>query len=340
MDLSKEMARLALVQRELRASYTVACICPMGVELAPVEAMLDEIDDTLPTTREQNAYTLGRMGAHKMVIAVMPQVGNDAAAKVATQLLNDFPSLRFAILVGIGGGVPGGSGGADVRLGDIVVSQPSGLSGGVVQYDMGKHLADGKFERTGQLNKPPEVLSANVRKLEAQHRRQGNRISAQLAQMLDKYPAMKEEYSHPGSEHDVLFNTDYVHQRGVTCRDCDTRQMESRIPRPNMEPRIHYGTIGSANALVKDAITREILKQDMNILCVEMEAAGLMSTFPCLVVRGICDYANSHKNKRWQPYAAAVAAGYVKELLALIPVQQVERTAVAKEVTRPRESFH
>jgi nucleoside phosphorylase len=49
-----------------------------------------------------------------------------------------------------------------------------------------------------------------------------------------------------------------------------------------------------------------------------------MDTFPCLVIRGICDYADSHKNKIWQPYAATTAAAYAKELLMLIPRQAVD----------------
>ena len=76
-----------------RADYTVACICPMGVELAPVEAILEEIHEPLPTGRDQNAYTLGKIDGHNVVVAVMPEIGNNAAATVATQLLNDFPSI-------------------------------------------------------------------------------------------------------------------------------------------------------------------------------------------------------------------------------------------------------
>ena len=67
----------------------------------------------------------------------------------------------------------------------------------------------------------------------------------------------------------------------------------------------------------------------MGVLCVEMEAAGLMDDFPCLVIRGICDYADSHKNKRWQPYAAATAAAYAKELLSTIPAHVVEVVAAS-----------
>jgi hypothetical protein len=50
-----------------------------------------------------------------------------------------------------------------------------------------------------------------------------------------------------------------------------------------------------------------------------MEAAGLMNQLPCLVIRGICDYADSHKSKRWQDYAALTAAAYAKILLLKTP---------------------
>jgi nucleoside phosphorylase len=96
--------------------------------------------------------------------------------------------------------------------------------------------------------------------------------------------------------------------------------------RSSLNPFIHYGTIGSANRAVKNAAEREKLKSsDLDIMCVEMEAAGLMDSFPCLVIRGICDYADSHKNKKWQPYAAATAAAYMKELLSVIPAQEVSK---------------
>jgi nucleoside phosphorylase len=319
------------------SNYTVACICPMGVELAPVEGMLDEIHEPLLTGRDQNAYTLGEIGGHNVVVAVLPEIGNNAAATVATQLLNDFPSIRFGLLVGIGGAVPGDEGGDDVRLGDVVVSQPTDTFGGVVQYDLGKKLVDGSFERTGRLNKPPSVLSANVRKLQAQHSRVGSQISVYLSEMTQRYRRMQTEYSFPAAEYDRLFLASYAHQPGMTCDKCDQQQMKSRPTRSDNEPRIHYGTIGSANYVVKDPVVRDELKRDMKILCVEMEAAGLMNNFPCLVIRGICDYADSHKNKRWQPYAAAVASAYMKELLMVIPAQQVAQTWNAVERIASRE---
>jgi len=69
----------------------------------------------------------------------------------------------------------------------------------------------------------------------------------------------------------------------------------------------------------------EVSKKLNGVLCFEMEAAGLMNRFPCLVIRGICDYADSHKNKTWQPYAAATAAAYTKKLLSVIPAAEVAK---------------
>ena len=303
----------------------------MGVELAPVEAMFDEMHQDLPTSRDQNCYTLGRIAAHNVVIAVLLEIGNNNAAIVATQLLNDFRSIRFGLLVGIGGGIPGDDE-DDIRLGDVVVSKPTATFGGVVQLDNGKIHSNGQFERTGTLKKPPAVLMANVFKLEARHRRIGNQIPKYLLEMLERFPYMEEEYGYPGTEQDQLFEDSYNHVGGKYCQLCDQKKVVERAPRKNTTPRIHYGTIGSANGVIRDSKTRDRLRKDFGILCIEMEAVGLMDDFSCLIIRGVCDYADSHKNKKWQPYAAAVAAAYAKELLSVIPDSKTATAAAyAKE---------
>lgn len=315
--------------------YTVACICPMGLELAPVKAMLDQPHPSLPTQRDQNSYTLGGMGGHNIVIAVLPEIGTNSAATVAIQLLNDFPSIRFGLLVGIGGGVPDEEeDGNDIRLGDVVVSKPTASFGGVVQYDLGKYSTGGGFERTGVLAKPPLLIRASVETLAADHRIKGSRVPQYLSDMLQQFPAMEEEYSHPGAQQDQLFQADYPHRGGPNCRNCDKQRIVTRDDRRNKNPKFYYGTIGSANTVIKDAGLREELRRALKIICVEMEAAGLMDSFPCLVIRGICDYADSHKNKKWQPYAAATAAAYMKELLSVIPPKDVAKVAAAVEVVQ------
>ena len=161
----------------------------MGVELAPVEAMLDEMHQSLSTSRNKNSYTLGRMGAHNVVIAIMPEIGNNSAASVATQLMNDFKSIRFILLIGIGGGIPSDDE-DDICLGDVVVSKPTATFGGVVQFDRGRIHPNGQFERTGGLKKPPVVLIANVQKLKVKHRREGNQISKYLSEMFERFLKM------------------------------------------------------------------------------------------------------------------------------------------------------
>jgi hypothetical protein len=97
-----------------------------------------------------------------------------------------------------------------------------------------------------------------------------------------------------------------------------------RTPCENVNVLLHFGTIASSNQVIKDGVTRDQLSAELGgILCFEMEAAGLMINFPCLVIQGICDYVDSHKNKRWQPYAVATAAACAKDLLNTIPTEAV-----------------
>jgi len=120
-----------------------------------------------------------------------------------------------------------------------------------------------------------------------------------------------------------------VDEEEKSCRFCDKTKVVKRKPRDML---VHYGLIASGNQVIKDATLRDTLSKGLggNVLCVEMEAAGLMNDFPCIVVRGICDYADSHKNKDWQEYAAAVAAALAKELLSVVPPQEVEQMPTIK----------
>jgi hypothetical protein len=195
---------------------------------------------------------------------------------------------------------------------------------------VGKVTLGGILQRTGALKPPPAVLMANIQRLQAQQIRSGSKIPRYLAAMLEKYPNMrKKQYIYQGVEHDRLFEATYAHEGGTTCQNCDRTKVVERPSRYDTDPDIHYGTIGSGNTVIKDGATRERLRKDLGVLCVEMEAAGLMDEFSCLVIRGICDYADSHKNKRWQPYAAATAAAYMKELLDIIPAREIAKASKA-----------
>jgi nucleoside phosphorylase len=235
-------------------------------------------------------------------------------------------------MVGIGGGVPSGK--ADIRLGDVVVSKPTRDSGGVIQYDYGKTVTGGSFERTGVLNKPPPLLLTAVSRLQAEHGLEPSRIPALLSEAVTRKPRMRESFAYCGEDQDVLFDSEYDHPDFEnTCNNCDTRSLVTRPSRASHDPVIHYGLIASGNQVMKHGYSRDNLARELDVLCFEMEAAGLMDNFPCLVIRGICDYSDSHKNKQWQEYAAATAAAYGKELLSVVHASHVVDTLPAGSIT-------
>jgi nucleoside phosphorylase len=311
--------------------YTVGWICALPLEMAAARAMLDELHGRPREQHksDQNNYFLGSIGKHNIVIACLPAgvYGTISAAIVAAQMLSSFESIRIGLMVGIGGGVP--SEGCDIRLGDVVVSKPGKILGGVVQYDFGKSIETGKFTRTGSLNKPPQILLNAVACLETEHIIEESKIPEFLSEMLA-------DFSYPGAENDRLYQADYNHVGDSnTCESCDASKVIDRPRRGTTNAlQIHYGVIASGNQVIKHGVTRDRLREELDIICFEMEAAGLMDNFPCLVIRGICDYADSHKNKRWQQYAAATAAAYAKELLGIVPASQVETTPTAAEVIK------
>jgi nucleoside phosphorylase len=282
--------------------------------------MLDEEHQDLPQdSTDTNSYSFGRIGEHNVVVACLPagQTGNNSAAAVASQMKSRFPSIRFGLMVGIGGGVPSAE--ADIRLGDVVISQPYLQYGGVVQYDFGKTGAEGRFTRTGSLNAPPTILLTALAKLRSNYIRGRVKLSEHLSPLV-RLP----DFAYQGAEYDTLYKPTYNHAGGPTCDNCIDQELVMRNFRPTADALLYFGTIASGNQVMKDGVTRDRLSAELGgILCFEMEAAGLMGNFPCLVIRGICDYADSHKNKRWQPYAAATAAGCAKELLNTIPGEAV-----------------
>ena len=280
------------------------------------------------------SYTLGRIGAHNVVIACLPpgQMGTSSAAVTATEIQYVFPSVRIGLMVGIGGGVPGAE--FDIRLGDVTVSRPRSEHGGVVQYDFGK-TGPGGMERTGFLNMPPRILLNATAKLQSRHHTGINSLMKYLS-LFEKVPGFGCHDAGP----DILFESGYHHANGATCQNCSTNRIVSRVLCTNHEPVVHYGTIASGNQVMKNGVDRDDISSKLGgVLCFEMEAAGLMNNFPCLVIRGICDYADSHKNKKWQPYAAVTAAAYARELLSILPLADIAMLPTLSSDLRNRQGW-
>ncbi|CAG9982523.1 unnamed protein product [Clonostachys byssicola] len=349
--------------------YTVGWVCALPKEQTAATAMLDETHPDLPKPlNDSNTYTLGRIGKHSVVIACLPkgQVGTNSAATVATQMIRTFPSIRIGLMVGIGGGIP-----SKVRLGDVVVGTPSGQFSGVVQWDFGKAREGGKFERTGSLNSTPASLGTALAKLETKHDLEGTKVPDYVDEVKRKWPDYASKYLRSDTLIDPL---DRINRSHDTCTrwlamlfsmiwasllaiirflsgsqtfsvmNDATEQVENLPPpasdreqrRPG-EVRVHHGLIASGNQVIKDAVLRDKLDKDLggHVYCVEMEAAGLMNNFPCVVIRGICDYADAQKNKTWQEYAALVAAAFAKELLVNVQTSEVHGERTVKDILEP-----
>ncbi|PON27670.1 hypothetical protein TGAM01_v203437 [Trichoderma gamsii] len=315
-------------------NYTVGWICAIATEYVAARAFLDEKHDgpEYVSPNDNNDYTLGRVGNHNVVIAVLPdgEYGTASAAMTARDMLHSFPNIRIGLMVGIGGGAPSRK--HDIRLGDIVVSSPRDKESGVFQYDFGKTIQSQSFQHTRFLNQPPTALRAAINGLKAEYEEDGHQLDEAITTLLAKKPRLQKEYRRPDASSDKLYKSDVIHVHPADEMGCAAvcgNEPSSSVPRAERaesddNPAIHYGIIASGDQLMKDAIIRDRLAAEKDVLCFEMEAAGLMNHFPCLVIRGICDYSDSHKNKQWQGYAAMAAAAYAKDLLRRIVPNKIE----------------
>ncbi|KAF6795813.1 vps9-ankyrin repeat-containing [Colletotrichum sojae] len=328
--------------------YTIGWICAIKPEFVAAQEFLDEEHNppTHVSPHDNNVYALGRIEKHNVAIAVLPDggYGTASAAAVARDMLHSFPNIRVGLIVGIGGVAPtiekghgndetnaGEHAGNDIRLGDVVVSSPKNGSSGVFEYDFGKTIQNQKFQYTQHLDQPPALIRAAVTSLQAHYERKGHTIREMVEAVTGKNKRLR-KYRRPNPTEDILYRSDFLHcQSGKSCgTGCGTDPHNIIVRRPrdkeegDDDPIVHYGLIASANQLMKDANVRNRLAAERDVLCFEMEAAGLMNHFRCLVVRGICDYADTHKNDRWHGYAAMTAAAYASDLLRRIPVNRVE----------------
>ncbi|KAF3307927.1 SH3 and multiple ankyrin repeat domains protein 2 [Orbilia oligospora] len=299
--------------------YTVGLIYVKPLEMNAIIPMLDERHEQLRLNEDDdNEYTLGRIGAHNVMVVGPPigEQGKVAISTVVNQIRLSFKNVRVGLLVGIGGGVPKHD--HDVRLGDVVVGAPE-CGPAVVQYDLGEFGKEDDITVKRTLAKPPRALLNVVKRVENHHQMLKKGESLPFLRHLERfanYPRIIKTFSRP-QHPDLLFLPDFLHEDGT---DCISHGASYQVPRKDRPQdalvEVHYSTILSGDLVMKNGLKRDkISAQHYNALCFEMEAAGLMDKFSCLVIRGICDYADSHKSKEWQSYAAATAAAYAREIL-------------------------
>ncbi|KAH8423977.1 uncharacterized protein LDX57_001733 [Aspergillus melleus] len=284
--------------------------------------MLDRIHDNLPPNQkldDNNNYILGSLQGHNVVLAYPSSGvhGETSAADVATQLRASFKSVRFNLMVGIGGGVPDTE---DTRLGDIIVSKSTAGRPGLVQYNVNWEQVEDQFIGGRALNKPTPLLLTAMGKAETAAIFGESKISQYISETLSRDPAT---FTCPGPEQDALFEPNYDHttmepeQNG--CSHCNVDRIRPRQPREVQGPIVHYGLIASGHHLMRHGATRDELAHKQGVICFETEATGLKDAAHYLVIRGVCDYADSHSSTLWHSYAAVSAAAYAKEVLTFIP---------------------
>ncbi|EGX46242.1 hypothetical protein AOL_s00110g66 [Orbilia oligospora ATCC 24927] len=314
-----------MAKRRGKNDYHIGWICALSVEFkAAIEMLDEEHPEMLCDILDNNKYRFGRIGHCNIVLVCLPAgvYGTNAAAAVATNFRRSFPRITANLMVGIGGGAPLLPHN-DVRLGDVVVGLPGKDHGGILQYDFGKTIQAGKFISIGTMNMPPSILLGAVSDLQADYLTRVNALDEAIEKALASLPAdVAAKFSCPSAETDRLFQTKYDHPaENESCDQCNNGQVVVRQPRLENRFNIHYGLIASGNQVMKYGPKREELSRSKDVLCFEMEAAGIVNELPTLVIRGICDYSDSHKNKEWQPYAAFSAAVFAKETVLRLPVR-------------------
>lgn len=302
------------------------------LELIPALLMLDESHERpdIDNQYDDNTYRFGTMAGHNVVVATCPDgmTGQVNVSHIAGPLFKTFSAIRMTLLVGIGGGVPQKhlffQSLKDVRLGDVVVGWPSHADGkpAVIYYDSGRSLASG-FQTTTQLNRPHMVLLKALPFLRTDHKLGQSTFHTYLDR-LQSHEELGDQFKHPGLEHDLLFKSSYEHVGNYNsdCVECDKANLvvrKTRMESQRDEFVFHQGRIATGNSVVQDGKRRDsITDRHEDVFCIDMEAAGVDINSSCLVIRGISDYADSHKSDKWRSYAAGKAVVFARELLEKI----------------------
>jgi nucleoside phosphorylase len=227
--------------------------------------------------------------------------------------------------------VPYTASGEEIFLGDIIVSQA------VCQYDFGrqypkvikKDTLEGKFGRPSQ-----EIRSFLARVQTRPYRR---RLRNSLTRYLQELQQNLRDVECPGGAADRLYKSTHVHKHGeylvcdqcrdgtqiceaawaatcleTGCKDTELARSRMRDGLDSVPPEIHFGLMASSDSVIKSAEYRDSIANENGVIGFDMEGAEIFDYFPSLIIKGVCDYADSHKNKTWQSYSAATAAACLK----------------------------
>ncbi|KAH7188143.1 ankyrin repeat protein [Fusarium flagelliforme] len=301
-------------------NYTVGWVCALPIEAAAAKAALDRVHDNLSQEQnpgDSNSYILGSLRGHNVVVAYPNSKLSvtTSLADVVEQLHASYTSIRFHLMVGIAGGAPNTK--EDIRLGDVVVSKSTTGRPGIIQFDENGDRTKDQLDRS---RVPTPVLLAAAGKAETAAIFDESKMRLYISEITMTDPST---FVCPGLEQDVLFESNYDHvtteSGGDSCSHCDLAKVQSRQHREAAGPIVHQGLMASSHHLRHHTATRDRLAHDHGILCFDTDVPELRDAAQYLIIRGICDYSDSHKSKIWHAYAAAASAAYAKEVISFIP---------------------
>ena len=227
------------------------------------------------------------------------------------------------------------------------------ISKGIVPYHFGRRFPDDLVRKDGILDnfaRPNPTIRSHLAKLKCRWYWQN--LQDKMVEHLSVLQSqLGEAAKYPGASEDKLFEPEYRHKHQIPsscsiCADCQQRsepvckaalnsdceqlqcddnklKSRNRLQQLGYEtahrPCVHFGLVASGSMVMKSGEDRDEIAARENIIAFEMEGAGVWDTFPSLIIEGVCDYADSHKSKGWQNYAAATAAACMKAFLEIWP---------------------
>ncbi|XP_017888476.1 uncharacterized protein LOC108629969 isoform X2 [Ceratina calcarata] len=279
---------------------------------------------------ESNVYTLGNIGAHRIVCTKLPTVGHTreamtAAGNTTTRLLGTFQKVDFVFLIGIGGGVPHYTDyNKHVRLGDVVISHPvpNNKKYIYVYCESAKSSESGDYHFETKEYCPPNLcLQEIAANLKDQSENEANPpwqtyLKDGLEMLSDQ---TEHDFKSPPPESDKLYMA--IGERDVIEVAHPIAPSDAAYKRITGCPRIHLAPVASGRYIARDDQLRQKFAARFGALAFDAEMDAVVESIlgncreSFAVIRGISDYKDGSRIKEWQPYASLAAASVMKSII-------------------------
>ncbi|KAL8368320.1 hypothetical protein RB599_003983 [Gaeumannomyces hyphopodioides] len=345
-----------------RGDFRIAIVCSSPLEFDAVSLLFTEMYDSAElgqASGNDNTCVTGRLGGHDVVLVVAP----------LRERITSFPNVGLALLVGICGAPPqvqekdvlaqshedddDDSGVRDIFLGDVVV----GTS--VTNSDLGIPYTGGWGDDLERANKDIHGLVAHFK---GRHNLESLRSEAvrnlRCLHLASAREGLWVNYGPPPDDTDKAFPAKYAHtHRKTVCSACEAKRFcpgvsnmtceEAGCRRPMRSrkkqrpvsafPNIIMGKVACGNATIQSALHRDHIARTSHAIAFGYGEASGWDNVPCILIKGVCDYADNHNNKTWRKFAAATAASVAVAILHYydIAVDEMARKVTCTEGEHP-----